>query len=124
MAEPHVTLDPEGLSPVEEKLREPLEEQLTSALQVAVERIGERYAGESVDEVYLWLVEETRRGLHPDIAAGFHPERAGLREVAATIVRRANPPAERIDGTGPANEPGPAGATPGGAVPALGVTRP
>jgi hypothetical protein len=33
MSEPHVTLAPEGLGPVERKLREPLQEQLSSALQ-------------------------------------------------------------------------------------------
>jgi hypothetical protein len=38
MAEPQVTLDPNNLNPVEDKLRGPLEEQLTSALRAATEK--------------------------------------------------------------------------------------
>ena len=87
MSEPHVTLDPEDLSPVENKLREPLEEQLSSALQAAAHRVSEDYHGESVEEVCARLLEETRAGLHPDVAAGFQPDREQLRLVAAAIVR-------------------------------------
>ncbi len=85
--EPSVTLDPESLSPVERKLREPLEEQLSSALQAATHRVREHYAGESVDEVRARLLEETRAGLHPDIAVGFHPDLQQLRAIAEMIVR-------------------------------------
>jgi len=35
MAEPQISLDPQSLSPVEEKLRGALESQLSSALQAA-----------------------------------------------------------------------------------------
>jgi hypothetical protein len=87
MSEPHVTLDPETLSPVEGRLREPLEEQLSSALQAAAHRVQEEYRGESVDQVCARLLEETRAGLHPDVAAGFQPDREQLRAVAEAIVR-------------------------------------
>ncbi|OLB63964.1 MAG: hypothetical protein AUI10_13180 [Actinobacteria bacterium 13_2_20CM_2_72_6] len=87
MSEPHVTLDPENLSPVERKLREPLEEQLSSALQAAAHRVREGYRGESVDEVCARLLDETRAGLHPDVAAGFQPDLEQLRLVANAIVR-------------------------------------
>jgi hypothetical protein len=88
MGEPHVTLDPDSLNPVEERLREPLQEQLSSALQAATERIEEEYAGQSADEVVRMLDEETRRGLHPDIAAGFAPDHAELCRLAEVIVAR------------------------------------
>ncbi|XVV14887.1 hypothetical protein ACQP2X_11300 [Actinoplanes sp. CA-131856] len=85
MAEPQVTLDPQSLNPVEEKLREPLEEQLTSALQVATDKLRHEYAGQSVDELTAVLLDETRSHLHPDIAAGFHPDHYQLRQVAEAI---------------------------------------
>jgi hypothetical protein len=88
MGEPHVTLDPESLNPVEERLRQPLQEQLSSALQAATERVEEAYDGQSVDEVCRMLDRETRRGLHPDIAAGFQPDHAELRRLAEVIVNR------------------------------------
>lgn len=71
MSEPHVTLDPSGLDPVQQKLRGPLEDQLTSALQAAADRVRAGYAGEPVEDVCRRLLDETRSGLHPDIAAGF-----------------------------------------------------
>ncbi len=86
MAEPQVTLDPHGLSPVEDKLHDALEEQLTSALRAATDRVAARYAGEPVDTVRAQLLDETRRGLHPDIAAGFRPDDAELRRVAESVV--------------------------------------
>jgi hypothetical protein len=86
MTEPQVTLDSNSLNPVEEKLRGPLEEQLTSALQAATEKTRHGYAGESVDQVTMLLLERTRSGLHPDIAEGFHPDPAQLRQVAEAIV--------------------------------------
>ena len=87
MDEPQVTLDPESLSPVEEKLRGPLEDQLTSALQAATERVSAGYSGASADQVSAELLEQTRAGLHPDIAAGWQPDPAELRRVADAIVR-------------------------------------
>lgn len=84
--DPQVTLDSHALNPVEEKLRGPLEEQLTSALQAATDKIRHGYAGESVDEVTRQLLDGTRSGLHPDIAAGFHPDHTQLRRVAESIV--------------------------------------
>lgn len=88
MAEPHVSLDQADLGPTPEKLREPLEEQLSSALRRATEVVSADYRGESVDEVAARLVDQTRAGLHPDIAEAFEPDPARIREVAATIVRR------------------------------------
>ena len=87
MVEPHISLDAQTLSPVEEKLQGPLEEQLTSALQAATHRITEAYAGESVDQVSIMLLEQTRSGLHPDIAAGFQPDMDEFCRVAVAIVR-------------------------------------
>lgn len=87
MSEPHVSLDPSGLTPVQERLREPLEEQLTSALQAAAERVRATYDGEPTDVVCQRLLDETRAGLHPDIAEGFQPDMHEFREVAAAIVR-------------------------------------
>jgi hypothetical protein len=86
MAEPQVTLDPQSLNAVEEKLRGPLESQLTSALQAATEKTRHEYAGESVEQVTGQLLERTKSGLHPDIAAGFEPDPAQLRHVAEAIV--------------------------------------
>jgi hypothetical protein len=90
MTEPQVTLDPTSLNPVEDKLRGPLEEQLTSALRAATERTRHTYAGEPVDEVATTLLERAREALHPDIADGFHPDPAQLRHVAETIVADAD----------------------------------
>ncbi|MFI2652014.1 MULTISPECIES: hypothetical protein [Micromonospora] len=87
MSEPHVTLDPSGLDPVQQKLRGPLEDQLTSALQAAADRVRAGYAGEPVEEVCRRLLEETRAGLHPDIAAGFQPDMDEMCRVAVAIVR-------------------------------------
>jgi hypothetical protein len=86
MDEPHVSLDPSTLSPVEQKLQGPLEDQLTSALAAATDKIRQRYAGEPVSQVEAELLKETRAGLHPDIAAGWSPHRAELRRVAESIV--------------------------------------
>ncbi|MEU9742149.1 hypothetical protein AB0E12_23480 [Micromonospora chersina] len=87
MSEPHVTLDPSGLDPVQEKLRGPLEDQLTSALQAAADRVRASYTGEPVEEVCRRLLDETRSGLHPDIAAGFQPDMDEFCRVAVAIVR-------------------------------------
>jgi hypothetical protein len=90
VAEPHITLDPNSLNPVEQKLRGPLEDQLSSALQAATTKIEQTYAGESVDQVTSMLLEQSKAGLHPDIAAGFNPDHGQLRHVAEEIVQRAN----------------------------------
>jgi hypothetical protein len=87
MSEPHVSVDPSGLSPAQQRLRGPLEEQLTSALRVAAERISAEYAGEPVETVCRRLLDETRAGLHPDIAAGFEPDMDEFRRVALAIIR-------------------------------------
>ncbi|MFC7549992.1 hypothetical protein [Plantactinospora sp. GCM10030261] len=91
MSEPHVTLDPRGLDPVQRKLQGPLQDQLTSALQAATERVSAGYAGEPVEEVCRRLLDETRSGLHPDIAAGFTPDMDEFCRVAVAIVRRDAP---------------------------------
>ncbi|RZU76938.1 hypothetical protein EV384_5650 [Micromonospora kangleipakensis] len=87
MSEPHVTLDPSGLDAVQQKLRGPLEDQLTSALHAAIDRVRSSYAGEPVEEVCRRLLDETRAGLHPDIAAGFNPDMDEFCRVAVAIVR-------------------------------------
>ncbi|MEV6630154.1 hypothetical protein AB0M54_05315 [Actinoplanes sp. NPDC051470] len=89
MVEPQVNLDPQSLSPVERKLQGPLEDQLSSALAAATDKISERYAGENVDQLTEQLLIETRTHLHPDIAAGFQPDQAELRRVAEAIITRA-----------------------------------
>jgi hypothetical protein len=86
MTEPQVTLDPQSLNPVEEKLRGALEEQLTSALQAATDQTRQAYAGEGVDVVCRQLLERAKEHLHPDIAAGFQPDHAQLLQVASAIV--------------------------------------
>jgi hypothetical protein len=91
MSEPHVSLDPGTLSPVEQKLQGPLEDQLTSALAAATNKIKQRYAGEPVTDVEAALLREAKAGLHPDIAAAWTPDPAELRRVAESIV--ATPPA-------------------------------
>jgi hypothetical protein len=88
MADPHVTLGQADLGPVPEKLREPLEEQLSSALRRAIDVVSAGYDGESVDEVAARLLAETRSALHADIAAAFQPEPAEMRRVAEEIVSR------------------------------------
>ncbi|GAA0804483.1 hypothetical protein [Spirilliplanes yamanashiensis] len=85
MTEPQVTLDPHGESPVEQKLHDALEDQLTSALRAATDRVAAHYSGEPVDIVCAKLLHETRAGLHPDIAAAFQPDRAELLRVAEAI---------------------------------------
>ncbi|GIG88308.1 hypothetical protein [Plantactinospora endophytica] len=88
MSEPHVTLDPAGLDPARRHLRGPLEEQLSSALRAATERVWADYAGEPVEVVCRRLLDETRAGLHPDIADGFTPDMDEFCRVAVAIVRR------------------------------------
>jgi hypothetical protein len=83
-----VAIDRADLGPVPEKLREPLEEQLSSALQRATEVVSADYHGEPVGEVAARLLQETRSGLHPDIAEAFTPEPGELRRVAEVIARR------------------------------------
>ena len=91
MSEPHVTLDPDGLNQAQQRLRGPLEEQLSSALRAATERVQTGYAGEPVEEVCRRLLDETRAGLHPDIAQGFIPDMDEFCRVAVAIVRREVP---------------------------------
>ncbi|GAA3592993.1 hypothetical protein GCM10022223_04730 [Kineosporia mesophila] len=86
MVQPRIKLDPNvSLGPVE-KLRGPLEEQLTSALRNAVDKVDDQYQGETVTEVEKELLEGTKAGLHPDIAEAISPDQEQLRDVAATIV--------------------------------------
>jgi hypothetical protein len=87
MAEPHVTLDPDQLDPVQRKLRGPLEEQLSSALRAAADRVRADYDGQAVEFVCQRLLDETRDGLHPDIAAGWQPDMNEFCRVAVAIVR-------------------------------------
>ncbi|MEV4617420.1 hypothetical protein AB0J74_01730 [Asanoa sp. NPDC049573] len=87
MSEPHVTLEPDPDDPVQRKLRGPLEDQLTSALQAATDRVRASYRGEEFEVVCRQLVEETKAGLHPDIAAGFEPNMDEMCRLAVAIVR-------------------------------------
>ncbi|MFI5956317.1 hypothetical protein [Cryptosporangium sp. NPDC051539] len=87
MVEPHVSLDEDTLSPAARKLRGPLEDQLTSALKAAADKVGAAYSGEGIDQVMAALTTEAKAGLHPDIAAGFNPDRQQLRALAEAIVR-------------------------------------
>ena len=86
MVEPRAQLDPASLGPVE-KLRGPLEDQLTSALNAAVDKVDDHYQGEGVEQVAEDLMEETKGGLHPDIAAKIAPNEDQIRSVAETIVK-------------------------------------
>jgi hypothetical protein len=85
--EPQVHLDPADLGPVESELREPLEEQLSSALRGATEAVRASYAGESVAETTERLLAGARDRLHPDVAAGFEPDRAQLAALAEQIAQ-------------------------------------
>ena len=87
MAEPHVTLDPNHLDPVARKLQGPLEDQLTSALQAAAARVRASYQGEPFDTVCRRLLDQTKAGLHPDIAAAFEPDMDELARLAVAIIR-------------------------------------
>lgn len=87
MSQPHVTLDPAGLGPTERKLRGPLEEQLTSALRAATDRVRAGYAGEPAEQVCQRLLDETRSGLHPDVAQAFQPDMDEFCRIAAAITR-------------------------------------
>ncbi|MFI5838132.1 hypothetical protein ACIA8K_00230 [Catenuloplanes sp. NPDC051500] len=87
MDEPKVTLDARQLGPVQQRLRGALEEQLTSALQAATVKVRDEYAGEPVDVVRTRLLEETRAGLHHDIADAWQPDPAELQRVAETVMR-------------------------------------
>ncbi|GAB6898456.1 hypothetical protein [Kineosporia succinea] len=81
--QPRIKLDPTtSLGPVE-KLREPLEDQLTSALRNAVDKVDKTESLEVVEEE---LLEATKAGLHPDIAEAIEPNPQQLRDVAARIV--------------------------------------
>ena len=52
----------------------------------AVDKVDDQYQGEGVDQVAEDLMEETKGGLHPDIAAKIAPDKAQMRSVAETIV--------------------------------------
>jgi hypothetical protein len=85
-ADAHVTLHTEP-GTIENELHDPLEEQLTSALRAAVDRLAGTVTGQPVDQVYDELVRATGDGLHPDIAAHFEPDEAELRRVATLLAR-------------------------------------
>ncbi|MDG4765678.1 hypothetical protein O7632_16460 [Solwaraspora sp. WMMD406] len=91
MSEPNVTLDPASLPAATRHLHDPLEEQLTSAMQAATARIRQDYAGEPVEQVCRRLLDETRSGLHPDIAAAFQPDMTEFCRIAVAIVRGTPP---------------------------------
>jgi hypothetical protein len=86
VVKPQVRIDPTSSLGTVENLREQLEDQLTSALQAAVDKVDEKYHGEDVEDVTEELVETTKAGLHSDIADGFEPDDAQIHSVAAKIV--------------------------------------
>ncbi|WP_433053528.1 hypothetical protein [Dactylosporangium sp. CS-033363] len=86
MQELHVSIDADHADPAVQRLQEPLEAQLTSALQRAAEVIAHDYHGESVDEVSHRLIELARESLHPDIANAWLPDEHELRQAAEAIV--------------------------------------
>ncbi|MER7276672.1 hypothetical protein ABT369_19735 [Dactylosporangium sp. NPDC000244] len=87
MQELHVTIDPAHADPAVQRLQEPLEAQLSSALQRAAEVIEHDYHGESVEQVSHRLLEIARASLHPDIADAWLPDERELRQAAQAIVR-------------------------------------
>jgi hypothetical protein len=91
MQELHVSLDDAQLSPAAQKLQEPLEAQLSSALQRAADLVQQDYHGESVAEVAARLLEIARSSLHPDVADAFQPNAAELDRAARTVIATANP---------------------------------
>jgi len=90
MRELHVSLETADLDPAARKLQEPLEAQLSSALQRAAEKVEHDYHGESVPEVSERLLDDTKSSLHPDIAAAFQPDATKLRQAAEAVVQAAN----------------------------------
>jgi hypothetical protein len=86
MVKPHIVLSTDPANEVTDKLHDPLEAQLTSALQAAADEVESEYHGENVDETTDELLEHAKDALHPDIAAGFRPDPAELRRVAEAIV--------------------------------------
>ncbi len=86
MQELHVSLDDAQLSPAAQKLQEPLEAQLSSALQRAAEQVGKDYHGEPADAVGARLLEIAKASLHPDIAAAFQPDPAELDRAARAVI--------------------------------------
>ncbi|WP_327007433.1 hypothetical protein OHA72_09300 [Dactylosporangium sp. NBC_01737] len=91
MQELHVSLDDAQLSPAAQKLQEPLEAQLSSALQWAAEQVAQDYHAESAAEVGARLLETARSSLHPDIAAAFQPDPAELDRAARAVIDAARP---------------------------------
>ncbi|MDG6109036.1 hypothetical protein Daura_50325 [Dactylosporangium aurantiacum] len=89
MQELHVSLDDAQLSPAAQKLQEPLEAQLSSALQRAAEQVEQDYHGESAAEVSARLLEIARSSLHPDIAAAFRPHPDELARAARAVIEAA-----------------------------------
>ncbi|MFF5230948.1 hypothetical protein [Dactylosporangium sp. NPDC000521] len=84
-----MSLEDAHLSPAAQKLQEPLEAQLGSALQRAAEIVEQDYHGESADEVAARLLEIAKSSLHPDIADAFAPDRAELEQAARAVIAAA-----------------------------------
>ncbi|WP_380115036.1 hypothetical protein [Dactylosporangium cerinum] len=81
-----MSLDDAQLSTAAQKLHEPLEAQLSSALQRAAELVEQDYHGESATEVGARLLEIAKSSLHPDIAAAFQPDPAELDRAARAVI--------------------------------------
>ena len=92
MQELHVSLDDAQLGPAAQKLQEPLEAQLSSALQRAAELMEQDYHGEPAAEVGARLLEIAKSSLHPDIAAAFQPDPAELDRAARAVIEAAKTP--------------------------------
>ena len=87
MQEVHVSIDPDGADPAVRRLQEPLEAQLTSALQRAAAEVAQDGHGGSLDDVVRRLAAAAKAHLHPDIAAAWQPDDAELRRAAEAIMR-------------------------------------
>lgn len=90
MEEPEITVRTEP-GTVEDRLHDSLEQQLTSALRAAIHRLDGTVVGMDVPAVRERLVEETRAGLHPDIAARFEPSRYEMTAIAAQLALGVEP---------------------------------
>jgi hypothetical protein len=90
MVKPRVVLADDSANPVVDKLHDPLQAQLTSALQSAADEVDSQYHGEGAVEAAAELLDHAKDALHPDIAAGFHPDPHELRDVAEAIVDEHN----------------------------------
>lgn len=78
--------NPAGIQKMLAQVKANVGDQVNQDANVAIQRVRRRYAGESVDEVYRAIVDEIRHELGPDLAPGYRPNEARLRELSQAIV--------------------------------------